>query len=147
MWWMMGETGGHYCNKKSDDICGNVCGQVWFFIFSFRQIFCLFVSFFFFLYGSGYMFGCWRKSKIWIWKIMWYAGPYRVFRVHAIVFEPFKFDLFLEWQIKELIFCNVIFDVNQFSQQPNGGLIWICGFYFVEVLCYACRHFRRGVDD
>ncbi|XP_059447855.1 uncharacterized protein LOC132179205 isoform X1 [Corylus avellana] len=27
MWWMMGETGGHYCNKKSDDICGNVCGQ------------------------------------------------------------------------------------------------------------------------
>ncbi|KAG6654946.1 hypothetical protein CIPAW_05G181200 [Carya illinoinensis] len=27
MWWMMGETGGHYCNKKTDDICGDVCGQ------------------------------------------------------------------------------------------------------------------------
>lgn len=28
MWWMMAETGGHYCNKKTDDICGDVCGQV-----------------------------------------------------------------------------------------------------------------------
>ncbi|PQP97660.1 uncharacterized protein Pyn_10507 [Prunus yedoensis var. nudiflora] len=27
MWWMMGEGGGHYCSKKTDDICGNVCGQ------------------------------------------------------------------------------------------------------------------------
>lgn len=34
--------------------------------------------------------------KIGSWKIMWYGGPYRVFRVHAIVFEPFKFDLFFE---------------------------------------------------
>lgn len=24
---MMGETGGHYCSKKTDDICGDVCGQ------------------------------------------------------------------------------------------------------------------------
>jgi len=22
MWWMMGENGGHYCSKKSDDLCG-----------------------------------------------------------------------------------------------------------------------------
>lgn len=28
MWWMMGEGGGHYCSKKTDDICGDVCGQV-----------------------------------------------------------------------------------------------------------------------
>ncbi|XP_010528099.1 PREDICTED: uncharacterized protein LOC104805282 [Tarenaya hassleriana] len=27
MWWMMGESGGHYCSKKTDDICGGVCGQ------------------------------------------------------------------------------------------------------------------------
>lgn len=27
MWWMMGEGGGHYCSKKSDDICGDVCDQ------------------------------------------------------------------------------------------------------------------------
>lgn len=37
--------------------------------------------------------------KIGSWKIMWYGGPYRVFRVHAIVFEPFKFDLFLSDKI------------------------------------------------
>ncbi|KAF2307053.1 hypothetical protein GH714_024571 [Hevea brasiliensis] len=24
---MMGENGGHYCSKKTDDICGDVCGQ------------------------------------------------------------------------------------------------------------------------
>lgn len=137
---MMGETGGHYCNKKSDDICGNVCGQVWFLILSFRSV-CLFLFYFFMVLGiclvaeENRKFGSGRLCVI--------AGPYRVFRVHAIVFEPFKFDLFVEWQMKELIFCNV----NQFSQQPNGGLIWICGFYFVEVLCYACRHFRRGVND
>lgn len=28
MWWMMSENGGHYCSKKTDDICGDVCGQV-----------------------------------------------------------------------------------------------------------------------
>lgn len=28
MWWMMGEGGGHYCSKKTDDICADVCGQV-----------------------------------------------------------------------------------------------------------------------
>lgn len=28
MWWMMGEAGGHYCSKKTDDICGGVCSQV-----------------------------------------------------------------------------------------------------------------------
>ena len=28
MWWMMNEGGGHYCPKKTDDICGDVCGQV-----------------------------------------------------------------------------------------------------------------------
>ncbi|CAN1295479.1 hypothetical protein LINPERPRIM_LOCUS22839 [Linum perenne] len=28
MWWMMGENGGHYCSKKTDDICADVCGQV-----------------------------------------------------------------------------------------------------------------------
>ncbi|CAN1312954.1 Beta-1,4-mannosyl-glycoprotein 4-beta-N-acetylglucosaminyltransferase [Linum perenne] len=27
MWWMMGENGGHYCSKKTDDFCGDVCGQ------------------------------------------------------------------------------------------------------------------------
>ncbi|KAL1216146.1 hypothetical protein V5N11_033772 [Cardamine amara subsp. amara] len=27
MWWMMGEAGGHYCSKKTDDICGGVCSQ------------------------------------------------------------------------------------------------------------------------
>ncbi|KAE8661525.1 hypothetical protein F3Y22_tig00113725pilonHSYRG00786 [Hibiscus syriacus] len=27
MWWMMNEGGGQYCSKKSDDICGEVCGQ------------------------------------------------------------------------------------------------------------------------
>ncbi|CAN8312114.1 unnamed protein product [Cochlearia groenlandica] len=27
MWWMMGEVGGHYCSKKTDDICGGVCSQ------------------------------------------------------------------------------------------------------------------------
>ncbi|KAE8698948.1 phototropic-responsive NPH3 family protein [Hibiscus syriacus] len=27
MWWMMNEGGGHYCTKKTDDICGGVCGQ------------------------------------------------------------------------------------------------------------------------
>ncbi|OIW00391.1 hypothetical protein TanjilG_05741 [Lupinus angustifolius] len=27
MWWMMNETGGNYCSKKSDDLCSNVCGQ------------------------------------------------------------------------------------------------------------------------
>lgn len=31
----MGETGGHYCNKKTDDICGDVCGQVIFLFFVF----------------------------------------------------------------------------------------------------------------
>ncbi|KAK4275311.1 hypothetical protein QN277_018417 [Acacia crassicarpa] len=25
---MMGEAGGHYCSKKTDDLCGDVCGQV-----------------------------------------------------------------------------------------------------------------------
>lgn len=25
---MMGEAGGHYCSKKTDDICGGVCSQV-----------------------------------------------------------------------------------------------------------------------
>ncbi|CAN1339858.1 hypothetical protein LINPERPRIM_LOCUS38642 [Linum perenne] len=24
----MGENGGHYCSKKTDDFCGDVCGQV-----------------------------------------------------------------------------------------------------------------------
>lgn len=28
MWWMMGEGGGHYCSKKTDDYCADVCGQV-----------------------------------------------------------------------------------------------------------------------
>lgn len=28
MWWMMSETGGHYCSKKTDDICADICGQV-----------------------------------------------------------------------------------------------------------------------
>ncbi|KAJ0097553.1 hypothetical protein Patl1_28071 [Pistacia atlantica] len=27
MWWMMSNEGGHYCSKKSDDICCDVCGQ------------------------------------------------------------------------------------------------------------------------
>ncbi|KAK9934589.1 hypothetical protein M0R45_021726 [Rubus argutus] len=27
MWWMMGEGGGHYCSKKTDDYCADVCGQ------------------------------------------------------------------------------------------------------------------------
>ncbi|CAH8382934.1 unnamed protein product [Eruca vesicaria subsp. sativa] len=27
MWWMMGEAGGHYCSKKTDDICGALCSQ------------------------------------------------------------------------------------------------------------------------
>lgn len=27
MWWMMNENGGHYCSKKSDDICDDICGQ------------------------------------------------------------------------------------------------------------------------
>ncbi|KAG5136529.1 hypothetical protein JHK82_021260 [Glycine max] len=27
MWWMMNETGGNYCSKKSDDLCSNVCDQ------------------------------------------------------------------------------------------------------------------------
>ncbi|KAK4790893.1 hypothetical protein SAY86_031306 [Trapa natans] len=27
MWWMMNEAGGHYCSKKSDDICADLCGQ------------------------------------------------------------------------------------------------------------------------
>lgn len=40
MWWMMTNEGGHYCSKKSDDICGNVCGQVFFnFLFFFLRIF------------------------------------------------------------------------------------------------------------
>lgn len=25
---MMGEGGGHYCSKKTDDYCADVCGQV-----------------------------------------------------------------------------------------------------------------------
>lgn len=25
---MMSDAGGHYCPKKSDDLCGDVCGQV-----------------------------------------------------------------------------------------------------------------------
>ena len=29
MWWMMNETGGNYCSKKSDDLCSNVCDQVY----------------------------------------------------------------------------------------------------------------------
>lgn len=37
MWWMMGEGGGHYCSKKTDDICGNVCGQVLYFLFLFLK--------------------------------------------------------------------------------------------------------------
>lgn len=28
MWWMMGEGGGHYSSKKTDDYCADVCGQV-----------------------------------------------------------------------------------------------------------------------
>lgn len=28
MWWMMTNEGGHYCSKKTDDICADVCGQV-----------------------------------------------------------------------------------------------------------------------
>ncbi|KAL6186479.1 hypothetical protein ACLB2K_042599 [Fragaria x ananassa] len=27
MWWMMGEGGGAYCSKKTDDYCADVCGQ------------------------------------------------------------------------------------------------------------------------
>ncbi|KAJ8747375.1 hypothetical protein K2173_011793 [Erythroxylum novogranatense] len=27
MWYMTGENGSHYCSKKTDDICGDVCGQ------------------------------------------------------------------------------------------------------------------------
>jgi beta-1,4-mannosyl-glycoprotein beta-1,4-N-acetylglucosaminyltransferase len=27
MWWMMSNEGGHQCSKKSDDVCGDVCGQ------------------------------------------------------------------------------------------------------------------------
>ncbi|KAF9673415.1 hypothetical protein SADUNF_Sadunf10G0021900 [Salix dunnii] len=27
MWWMMNENGGHYCSKKTDDICSDFCGQ------------------------------------------------------------------------------------------------------------------------
>ncbi|KAJ0256842.1 Beta-1,4-N-acetylglucosaminyltransferase family protein [Hirschfeldia incana] len=27
MWWMMGEADGHYCSKKTDDICGALCSQ------------------------------------------------------------------------------------------------------------------------
>ncbi|KAI9170217.1 hypothetical protein LWI28_024646 [Acer negundo] len=27
MWWIMSNEGGHYCSKKSDDVCGDVCGQ------------------------------------------------------------------------------------------------------------------------
>ncbi|KAJ0097024.1 hypothetical protein Patl1_27467 [Pistacia atlantica] len=27
MWWMMSNEGGHYCSKKSDDICCDVCRQ------------------------------------------------------------------------------------------------------------------------
>ncbi|KAG7558813.1 Glycosyl transferase family 17 [Arabidopsis thaliana x Arabidopsis arenosa] len=27
MWWMMEEDDGHYCSKKTVDICGGVCGQ------------------------------------------------------------------------------------------------------------------------
>lgn len=45
MWWMMGEGGGHYCSKKTDDICGDVCGQV----FLSRNI----VLFFFFFVFAG----------------------------------------------------------------------------------------------
>lgn len=43
MWWMMTNEGGHYCSKKSDDICGNVCGQVFFnfLFFFFKDIFFL----------------------------------------------------------------------------------------------------------
>lgn len=32
---MLGSEGGHYCSKKTDDICGDVCGQV----FSLRSYF------------------------------------------------------------------------------------------------------------
>ncbi|KAI4382468.1 hypothetical protein MLD38_008430 [Melastoma candidum] len=27
MWWMMSESGGHYCSKKTDDYCADLCGQ------------------------------------------------------------------------------------------------------------------------
>lgn len=37
----MSNEGGHYCSKKSDDICGNVCGQVNFFsLFKFICLYC-----------------------------------------------------------------------------------------------------------
>lgn len=45
MWWMMGETGGHYCNKKTDDICGDVCGQVFVFCFSLIYVWVFFLNY------------------------------------------------------------------------------------------------------
>ena len=41
----MGETGGHYCNKKTDDICGDVCGQVFFFLSLYLSIFGIFLNY------------------------------------------------------------------------------------------------------
>ncbi|CAL9214778.1 unnamed protein product [Arabidopsis halleri] len=40
MWWMMGEAGGHYCSKKTDDICGGVCSQEPGRFFSFSRLCC-----------------------------------------------------------------------------------------------------------
>ena len=43
---MLGSEGGHYCSKKTDDICGDVCGQVFYFLFlSKRFFFFFFISF------------------------------------------------------------------------------------------------------
>lgn len=42
---MMTNEGGHYCSKKSDDICGDVCGQVFFLFFLFSIFFVLYLDF------------------------------------------------------------------------------------------------------
>ncbi|KAF8086370.1 hypothetical protein N665_0628s0020 [Sinapis alba] len=40
MWWMMGEADGHYCSKKTDDICGALCSQETGRFFSFTRLYC-----------------------------------------------------------------------------------------------------------
>ena len=47
MWWMMSETGGNYCSKKSDDLCSKVCGQVCTYL---RYIYIYYATFQFLVY-------------------------------------------------------------------------------------------------
>jgi hypothetical protein len=76
-----------------------------------------FVFFFFFFLVFWFwvdMFGC-RGS----WKIMWYGRSYRVFGVHAIVFEPFKFDLLFSDKLRSYFFVMLYLILISFFKQPK----------------------------